>query len=80
MWLNLVERVLWEHQVAGSNPVIPILFNVACGVAVLALLLVTESGRVRTPSSNPFWVNLISREPPYSPPEGWGRLVLRRRG
>jgi hypothetical protein len=22
-WLNLVERVLWEHEVTGSNPVSP---------------------------------------------------------
>ena len=22
-WLNLVERVLWEHEVAGSDPVFP---------------------------------------------------------
>lgn len=28
MWLSLVERVLWEHEVAGSNPVIPILWCV----------------------------------------------------
>jgi hypothetical protein len=24
MWLNLVEHLLWEQGVAGSNPVIPI--------------------------------------------------------
>lgn len=24
MWLNLVEHLLWEQRVAGSNPVIPI--------------------------------------------------------
>ena len=23
MWLSLVEWVIWDHQVAGSNPVIP---------------------------------------------------------
>ena len=23
MWLSLVERLLWEQDVAGSNPVIP---------------------------------------------------------
>lgn len=24
MWLSLEERVIWDHEVAGSNPVIPI--------------------------------------------------------
>ena len=23
MWLSLVEYVIWDHEVAGSNPVIP---------------------------------------------------------
>ena len=37
----------------------PDTLNVARGV-VVALLLVTEPGRVQTPSSNPFWVNLVN--------------------
>lgn len=33
MWLNLVEHLLWEQGVAGSNPVIP-RFNEDRGVTV----------------------------------------------
>lgn len=25
VWLNLAERMFWEHEVAGSNPVAPII-------------------------------------------------------
>ena len=28
MWLSLVERVPWEYEVAGSNPVIPTMASV----------------------------------------------------
>lgn len=27
MWLSLVERLLWEQNVAGSNPVTPTIFR-----------------------------------------------------
>ena len=26
-WLNLVEHVVWDHEVAGSNPVFPTICN-----------------------------------------------------
>lgn len=32
MWLNLVERVVWDHQVAGSNPVIPTNIYISTGM------------------------------------------------
>ena len=32
MWLSLVERLLWEQDAAGSNPVIRTMLNVHNGL------------------------------------------------
>ena len=54
MWRSLVARLLWEQDVAGSNPVIPTIFISTCGCSSMVELqpskLVT---RVRFPSPAP---------------------------
>ena len=49
MWLSLVERLVRDEEVAGSNPVIPTSFQLAvCGWTVE----VTGYGRANVPASH----------------------------
>lgn len=60
MWRSLVARVLWEHQVAGSNPVAPTIDKTQDDAAVMELADMVAS---KATGGDAVWV----RVPPAAP-------------
>ena len=50
MWLNLVERVLWEHEVAGSSPVIQTIWDYGVAVSTAGFYPVSPSSNLGNPT------------------------------
>ena len=80
MWLSLVERLLWEQDVAGSNPVTPIFFP---GVFVRFIQLLPQTD-IRDPGMTVWLSGRIVSAEGKNASEGthlaisWESLINRR--
>ncbi len=62
MWRSLVARLLWEQDVAGSNPVIPTKFDgvIFCIEQIMTLFLAVRFGHAGERAHRfAFWAEMI---------------------